>query len=552
MAVNKLQSTSPVTLMLWASAQRRNISRGESVISVFAFVTETVLLLGASGSMGFEAFKELWSRRDESNRREYDLVLLLRPSEKNKEMFRPFEDEYGIHATSELGCVEAGGLKIVWGDATVYDDVLDAIQGVDWILCPMAFVSPAADRDPETSRAVNTTAIQYIIKAIYEVGGQDHIKLIYIGSVAQTGDRLQEIHMGRVGDPLKPSIFDFYATCKIAGERAVIESGLKYWASLRQTYIAVPDTMGLMDPIMFHQPIDTCIEFNTSRDAGRGLVNCLDIPEDSDFWRRVYNMAGGPNCRVVYYDLMKHVFRIAGLDLHKIMERRWFALRNFHCQYFEDSWMLNEYIHNWGDTLEDYYRQVEEGLPRSIRLSRVLAKIPGLRRLIYRAAKSRMKAMASAKDGTLHWYENRNAPRITAFYGSFEAFDSIGNWGDEDMPCLEPEWKRLNHGYDETKTTLDLADLQNAAHFRGGEILSSLWNGDMHAELRWRCASGHGFDATPYLILRTGHWCPECAAPPWNYGEIAKKNPFFAQVWYPNHSEDEDDFYPADCYRDIL
>lgn len=156
--------------------------------------------------------------------------------------------------------VEGGGLKIVWGDATNYSDILDSVKGVDWILSSMAFIASAADHDPEMSKAVNTTAVESIIKAIYEVGGQDHIKFVYVGSVAETGGRLQSIHMGRVGNPLKPSVFDFYATCKIAGERAVIESGLKYWVSLRESYIAIPDAMSLMDPIMFHQPIETCIE----------------------------------------------------------------------------------------------------------------------------------------------------------------------------------------------------------------------------------------------------------------------------------------------------
>ena len=44
---------------------------------------ELVLLTGASGSMGFETFKLLWEKRDR-----YDIVLLLRPSEKNATEFR--------------------------------------------------------------------------------------------------------------------------------------------------------------------------------------------------------------------------------------------------------------------------------------------------------------------------------------------------------------------------------------------------------------------------------------------------------------------------------
>jgi nucleoside-diphosphate-sugar epimerase len=514
---------------------------------------EAVLLIGASGSMGFEAFKNLWSRVDENGERIYDVALLLRPSKKNKAIFAPYEKECGIEEIPGTGVVEGQGLRIVWGDATEYSDMLEAVRGVDWILSPMAFIAPAADHDPDTSKAVNTTAVEYIIKAIYEVGGQDHIKLVYVGSVAETGDRLQEIHMGRIGDPLKPSIFDFYATCKIEGERAVIESGLKYWVSLRQTFIAIPDTMSLQDPIMFHQPLDTCIELNTSRDAGRGLVNCLDVPEESDFWRRVYNMGGGPDCRVTYYEMMRDTYKILGLgDFRDIMERNWFALRNFHCQYFEDSYILNEYIHNWGDTLEDFYKQIQDNVPREVKVAKGLMKVPGLRGTVKNATRKRLEEMVDGKDGTRYWYESGNVPRINAFYGSMKAYESIGGWEDFDESTLRSEWKRLDHGYDESNDSLDTNDLRGAAEFRGGHLLSDGWDGEMYTKLNWKCTYGHEFDASPYLVLKTGHWCPECAPPAWNYDDLAKKNPFFAQVWYTNHSEDESNYYDADCYKDIL
>jgi hypothetical protein len=514
---------------------------------------ETVLLLGASGSMGHNAFKELWSRVTDSGERKYNIVLLLLPSKREKEMFAPYEKECGIKSIPWKGIVEGQGLRIIWGDATAYTDMLEAIRGVDWILNAMAFIAPAADHDPDMSKAVNTIAVQYIIKSIYEVGGQDHIKLIYIGSVAETGDRLQEIHMGRVGDPLKPSIFDFYATCKIEGERSVIESGLKYWVSLRQTYIAIPDTMSLQDPIMFHQPLDTCIEFNTSRDAGRGLVNCLDVPQESDFWRRVYNMSGGPECRITYYEMLRDIYEILGLgDFRDVMDRNWFALRNFHCQYFEDSHVLNEYIHNWGDTLETYYQQVLETAQSELKAAKVLMKIPGLRGFVRKVTRKRLEEMVDSKDGTRYWYASNNVSRINAFYGSLEAYQSIGDWDNFDETYLRSEWKRLDHGYDETKDTLDINDFSSAAEFRGGFLQSLKWDGDMYTKLQWKCAYGHEFTASPYLVLKTGHWCPECATPPWNYDDLAKKNPFFAQVWYTNHSEDEFNYYDADCYRDIL
>jgi len=155
---------------------------------------ETVFLPGASGSMGFEAFKNLWVKRDN-----YNIVLLQRPSKKNKKLFKPYEKKCGIKPILGRGIVEGKGLKIIWGDATNYNDVEEACKGIDWCLCPMGFIPPAADRNPEMAKAVNTTAIEYIIKAIEsQPGGADHIKFVYIGTVAATGDRLPPIHHGRI------------------------------------------------------------------------------------------------------------------------------------------------------------------------------------------------------------------------------------------------------------------------------------------------------------------------------------------------------------------
>ena len=83
-------------------------------------------------------------------------------------------------------------------------------------------------------------------------------------------------------------------------------------------------------------------------------------------------------------------------------------------------------------------------------------------------------------------------------------------------------------------------------------MLSNEWDEDMYSKLDWKCAFGHEFTGSPFMILKTGHWCPQCEAPPWHYDEIAKVNPFFAQVWYPNHSKDENNFYDENCYMDIL
>ena len=74
----------------------------------------------------------------------------------------------------------------------------------------------------------------------------------------------------------------------------------------------------------------------------------------------------------------------------------------------------------------------------------------------------------------------------------------------------------------------------------------------MKTRLEWKCAFGHRFEGSPSLILKGGHWCPNCEAPPWDYDKIAAKNPFFAQAYYTNHAKDENNYYDEKSYEDIL
>jgi len=514
-----------------------------------------VVLFGASGTMGHQAFKELWHRRER-----YDVVILLRPSPKNRALFGPYAQQAGIPIADVKGAFHGNGLTILWGDATNYPDVEEAVRGADWVLDAMACISPQADYHPEMAKAVNTDAIRHIVRAIEsQPGGAERVRLIYTGTVAETGDRLPPIHWGRVGDPLKPSIFDYYAVTKVAGERAVLESNIRHWASLRMTFImpvSYQESVSLQDPIAFHMPINACMENVSDRDAGYGLVNCLDVPDQSDFWRRVYNMGGGPSMRCTAYEFMNRTYRLNGLSgVEACSERRWYALRNFHMQYYEDSSVLNAYLHYWRDSLEDYWRAVAASMPFGMQLlSQLCRHVALIRKQAERKTYSIMKHMAEDhRNGSAYWYAHRNDMRISAFFKDYATYEAIPDWG-VDMPPLDPDtsWHRLDHGYDESKARLDLDDLRAAARFRGGECLSPAWDGNWYATLAWKCAFGHEFSGKPYTILKAGHWCPDCVPPPWDYDEQARRNPFFAQVWYPNHDPSEHNYYPEDCTQDIV
>ncbi len=376
-----------------------------------------------------------------------------------------------------------------------------------------------------------------------------------------TGDRLYPIHVGRTGDPFKPSVYDAYACTKIDAERAVAESGLKYWASCRQTYVAIPDTMSLMDPIMFHQPLDTCIEFCHAEDAGELLANACedDVPEE--FWGHFYNIGGGPRARFTYLGLMESVFGLLGMGHpSEIFERNWFCLRNFHCQWYEDSYKLNDYLHFQNYGVEEYLQSILDGSPWYVTLPTkpVIKQIMALP-IVKKCIKNfMMKPLATkTSDCTMYWINNNMEGRISSFMKSKEEWAKIpSHWNDIRQPSAD-DYQRLDHGFDEDKPVaeLDIADMQQAAKFRGGECLSKkMTKGDMTTKLKWKCWRGHEFEMTPNSVLFGGHWCPECLPPVtgWDFDNEAKNNPFFAQVWYPNHDKDESNYYPPDCHKDIV
>jgi len=126
----------------------------------------------------------------------------------------------------------------------------------------------------------------------------------------------------------------------------------------------------------------------------------------------------------------------------------------------------------------------------------------------------------------------------------------------KDETTVKTKGLLLDHGYDEAKPVeqLTIEDMRQAAVFRGGVCVSdSMQQGDLYTPLQWKCHNGHVFTATPYLVLKTGHWCPECcAAPPWNFDELAKHIPFYAQLWYDDHAQEESNPCTEADSRDIL
>ncbi len=486
-----------------------------------------IFLTGGTGIMGSAGLKELMERRDR-----FDIRLLVRPSEKNHKKMKALAGEPGI--------------EIVWGDMTSYDDILRGVTGADYVLHVGGMVSPKADYLPKTTRKVNVSAAENIAKAVLAQPNADDIKVVYIGSVAQTSDRNPPIHWGRTGDPICISVYDHYAISKTLAEQVFVESGIKNWVCLRQSGILYPGVLNNFDPIMFHVPLNGVLEWATVEDSGRLLANVCEADVPAEFWNRFYNIGSGADYRITNYEFMLYLLNaISCPPPEKIFEANWFALRNFHGQWYTDSDMLDGYLHFRENlSLDDYFRErMRPSVPGYFRLAK-LAPAPLI--------KAVMKVLAHKKGlGTMNWIKTRNPERINSYFGSYETWKAIPSWKELDLSRPSEVQQKIDHGYDETKplAELDIDDMRRAAEFRGGKCLSeTMKKGDMATKLEWECQFGHRFTASPALVLQGGHWCPECLPPSWNYDAIAAGNPFFAQVWHPLHGTGENNFYDESIY----
>lgn len=504
---------------------------------------KTVFLTGATGNMGFQGLRAMME--DLSM---YNIVILVMDDEKDRSRVKDMEG--------------TPGLRIKYGDLTNMDDVMDCVRGADLVLHVAALVSPVADDRPELAMKVNYGGMRNIVQAVKALGQSETTKVVAIGTIAETGDRMPPIHWGRVGDPIKPSMFDYYAVSKVAAERYLIESGLTYWASLRQTGIMGPGMSRIRDAIMFHNCLDNVLEYVSDRDSGTLLRNmCREEFSGRlkpGFWGHIYNIGGGESCRVDTYSMYKTLYGALGFtDMKYVIEPRLYATRNFHGQYYLDSDKLNDFLHFRHDSMQYFYDAYLENLGSTRTIARLVCGLPGGQRLMGAILRRTFRKQATGTRGTLSFIEENREDHIDAYWGSRRNWEALGD--DANAMRHFTQWDRvvpIDHGYDESKpeSELTLQDMRNAAAFRGGRLVSpAMRTGDWSTPLTFTCAFGHTFAASPRLVLEGGHWCDQCESASWNYSARAKVDPFFAQVWTPLHdaSEPEREYPKIVSERDV-
>ena len=514
----------------------------------------TVFLTGATGTMGFAGMTEILRYPER-----YRLRILARPSKKNKELLSPLSHQYSA-------------LSIIWGDLTKYEDVLQGVTGADIVLHVGGMVSPQADYRPNATLRTNITAAENITRAVLAQPEEQQPKVVYIGSVAQMGDRREPLHWGRAGDPICVSAYDHYGLTKAAAERIITDSGIKTWVSLRQSGILYPAILRNYDPIMFHVPVRGVLEWATVEDSGRLLERVCRTEVPDEFWNNYYNIGSGDQYRLSNYEFECLLLDAIGCPKpEKVFNANWFTTRNFHGMWYLDGDRLENYLHFRANMpVKDYFAQMVKApsLPCGIKF----AAKTRIAKLFPHCVKAAMWFMANSKEHGTQWWvkqctegqstdQARAQKRVSAYYGSLEAYRAIPDWKHMDLSHPSEEPVLLSHGYDESKDVDSLTDaeLQQAAAFRGGK-----WLGND----TWQDAEGHTFHASRRLVLLGGHWSPfdmpfpysneqsrfsssketEGATIPWHWDRVAKKNPFFAQLWTPLHGPEEDNIYGPEIF----
>lgn len=286
-----------------------------------------VLLTGASGTVGFEALKQLIASDL------YAITVFDKENEQSRKRLLALENQ----------------VNVVFGDISVESD-LHSINDMDYVIHLAAIIPPVADDFPDLAKKVNLIGTQNLIKQL-ELHSPNAF-FMYSSSISVYGDRIENPWIN-LGDVLQPSVGDYYAETKILAEASIQNSKLDY------TIFRLAAIMGnhKISKLMFHQPLNTALEIATPRDTARAFVN--GIEKQVALSKKIFNLGGGETCRISYKGFLERSFKIFGLGQINFPKYS-FADKNFHCGYYQDGGDLEEIVHFRQDTLEDYFKMEEE------------------------------------------------------------------------------------------------------------------------------------------------------------------------------------------------
>lgn len=289
---------------------------------------KSVLLTGASGTVGFEVLKQLLEIPD------LKITVFDKKSKNSAKKLDGFNTK----------------VELIYRDITNKKDVEIITSNKDYAIHLAAIIPPLADKQPKLAQKVNTEGTRNLVEMLEK--HSHNCFFTYSSSISVHGDRLENPYIS-VCDPILPSTGDEYALTKIAAEEIIQKSKLD-WTIFRLAAI-----MGghKMSKLMFHQPLNTSLEIATPQDTARAFVNA--IGKRDALSKSIFNLGGGESCRIDYEGFLERSFGIFGLGELDFPEKS-FAEKNFHCGLYEDGDDLENILHFRNHTLEDYF-EIENG-----------------------------------------------------------------------------------------------------------------------------------------------------------------------------------------------
>lgn len=480
---------------------------------------------------------------------------IVKLNEIDKFKFLVLEDDKRIKKLLKKHKDSKAKFEIIYGNLKDFETCQKLVQDCDYVVNLAAVIPPHSDKFPLKAIECNEKGVKNLIKAIEGLKKQP--KYIHISTVALYGNRNFKHPWGRVGDPLLVSPFDIYSATKLRGEFAVLESNIKNWAVIRQTAMLHNNMLAdnLNDGLMFHTAFNSPLEWATAEDSGLLIANILksDIKKDlgDKFWKKVFNLGGGAiNC-LTGYDTLNDGFKLIGGSAKDFFKPNYNATRNFHGMWFSDGKVLDEMFHYQRQTVDEFWQKILKN-HSYYKMGKIVPKS-----LISTFA---IKRLFKDDNSPKYWLKHNDEAKMLAYFGGKEKYDEIGeDWSK--FPLLvenrcddgKIDYAKLrnvknavliDYHIDINKEKYSLADLQNYAKEHGGKLLSKEFSGDLYQKLDWETQDGEKFSATPFTVIKAGHWFnPIYKENVWDFDRLAKKDKVFGEIWYDSHDENENNKY---------
>ncbi len=306
-----------------------------------------ILLTGVPGTMGTQVLMQLLEQEEK-----YNITVFALPTKSNKKFFKQYHNK----------------ITLVYGNLTNKDELISVCKNQDVVIHNAGIIPPLAHKYPELTYNVNVKGTQNLIEVLEK--HSPHSFIIFSSSVAIYGDRIQSPDI-KVSDPRTLSEGDEYGKSKIEAENIIQNTKLNW------TIFRLPAVMGSnnhkVSGLMFLMPLNTPIEISSPEDTARAQVNACDHKDELN--KKIFNLGGGENCRIIYRDLLSKSFGISGLGKLDFPDKA-FAEKNFHCGYYVDGDVLENILHFRQDTMDDYFERLKQKISPITKFFTSLVKAP--------------------------------------------------------------------------------------------------------------------------------------------------------------------------------